>query len=275
MRGLFRNLPGASLFLVITGFLFGQATGARQEFEVVDVKPNHSGDPNGLGGILPSGQFRAVNIPLKEVIKFAFKVREEAIVGAPAWIESEHYDIVGKAAPVASEETFYRSTRAVVLMRLGYSWDDTFRQMVQSMLADQFKLKFHQEQKTMSVYALEIAKGGDKLQKSAETGQPECTRTVGAGLQAEATCKNVTMHDLGQALQVLAELYVDRDVVDLTGLSETYDLKLSWVGRTTIDQVGGLTLPAALEKQLGLKLERRNLPVPVIVIDHIEKATEN
>ena len=268
-------MRGLSLFLVMTGFLFGQATGARQEFEVVDVKPNHSGVANGLGGILPSGQFRAVNIPLKEVIKFAFKVREEAIIGAPAWIESEHYDIVGKAAPVGSEETFYRSTRAVVLMRLGYSWDDTFRQMVQSMLADQFKLKFHQEQKTMSVYALEIAKGGDKLQKAAEAGQPQCTRTVGAGLQAEATCKNVTMHDLGQALQVLAELYVDRDVVDQTGLSETYDLKLSWVGRTTIDQVGGLTLPAALEKQLGLKLERRNLPVPVIVIDHIEKAAEN
>ena len=263
------------LFLLITGCLFGQATGARLEFEVVDVKPNNSGYAEGSGGILPSGQFRAVNIPLKEVIEFAFNVRDEAIVGAPAWTESERYDIVGKAAPVGSEETFYRSTRAVVSMHLGYSWDNAFRQMVQSMLADQFKLKFHQEQKTMSVFALEIAKGGEKLQKSVEPGKPQCSRTVGAGLQAEATCKNVTMHDLGQALQVLAELYVDRDVVDLTGLPGTYDLKLSWVGRTTIDQVGGLTMPAALDKQLGLKLERRNLPVPVIVIDHIEKAAEN
>ena len=50
------------------------------------------------------------------------------------------------------------------------------------------------------------------------------------------------MRDLGQALQVLAELYVDRDVVDLTGLPGTYDLKLNWVGRQTIDQVGGLTM---------------------------------
>ena len=126
-----------------------------------------------------------------------------------------------------------------------------------------------------TIFALEIAKGGDKLQQAAESGKPQCSRTVGAGLQAEATCKSVTMHDLGQALQVLAELYVDRDIVDLTGLPGTYDLKLSWVGRQTIDQVGGLTLPAALEKQLGLKLERRNLPVPVIVIDHLEKATLN
>ena len=263
------------LLLVIIGGLFGQATGAGLEFDVVDVKPNNSGDANGSGSILPSGQFRAINIPLKEVIKFAFNVREEAIVGAPAWTESQPYDIIGKASPVGSEETFYRSTRAVALMRLGYSWDDTFRQMVQSMLADQFKLKFHQEQKTMSVFALEIAKVGDKLQKSKEPGQPQCSRTVGAGLQAQATCKNVTMHDLGQALQVLAELYVDRDVADQTGLQGTYDLTLSWVGRQTVDQEGGLTLPAALDKQLGLKLERRNLAVPVMVIDHIEKVIEN
>ena len=269
------RLLGGGLLLVIAGGLFGQATGTRLEFEVVDVKPNNSGDAAGSGAILPGGQFRAVNIPLKEIIKFAFNVRDEAIVGAPSWIESDRYDIVGKAAPVGSEETFYRSTRAVALMRLGYSWDDTFRQMVQTMLADQFKLKSHKEQKTMSVFALEVAKGGDKLQKSVEAGQPQCSRTVGEGLRAEATCKNVSMHDLGQALQVLAELYVDHDVVDQTGLQGTYDLKLSWVGRTTVDQAGGLTLPAALEKQLGLRLERRNLPVPVIVVDHIEKATEN
>ena len=94
---------------------------------------------------------------------------------------------------------------------------------------------------------------------------------MGGALEAEAICKNVTMRDLGQALQVLAELYVDRDVVDLTGLPGTYDLKLNWVGRQTIDQVGGLTMPAALEKQLGLKLEPNRSRVDFIVIDHAEK----
>jgi len=94
------------------------------------------------------------------VIKFAFGVRDEAIVGAPAWVDSERFDIVGKAAPVGSEETFWRSTRAVVLMRLGYHWDETFRQMAQTMLTDQFKMAFHRDQKTLSVFALEAAKDG-------------------------------------------------------------------------------------------------------------------
>ena len=262
-----------SVLFLVTASVFAQA--ARPEFEVVDIRPNHSGEADGSGSILPSGQFRAVNIPVKEVIKFAFGVRNEAIVGAPAWVDSEHFDIIGKAAPVGSEETFWLSRRSVMLMRLGYHWDETFRQMVQTMLADQFKLTFHREQKTLSVFALEAAKGGPTLQKSAEPGKPECARTVGANLVAEATCKSVTMKDLGQALQVLAELYVDRDVVDQTGLDGAYDFKLNWVGRTTVDLVGGLTLPAALEKQLGLKLERRNLPMAVIVIDRIERPAEN
>src|SRR5262249_47376876 len=154
---------------------------------------NNSGDGDGSGSILPGGQFRAINMPLKEIIKFAFGIRDEAIIGAPSWVESERYDIVGKTAPVGSEETFYRSTRAVALMRLGYQWDATFREMVQSMLADQFKLSFHREQKKMGVLALEIARGGDKLHRSAEEGQPQCSRSVGSGLQAEATCNHVTM----------------------------------------------------------------------------------
>src|SRR5580693_4601823 len=96
---------------VVSGFLFfaawcacGQTPAARPEFEVADVKPNTSGEALGAGSILPSGQFRAINIPLREVIKFAYSVRDEAITGAPAWINSEHYDINGRAAPVGLEE---------------------------------------------------------------------------------------------------------------------------------------------------------------------------
>ena len=79
-------------------------------------------------------------------------------------------------------------------MRLGYHWDETFRQMLQTMLADQFKLVFHPDQKTLSVFALELAKGGASLQTSVEPGKPECSRSVGAGLVAEATCKSLIHH---------------------------------------------------------------------------------
>jgi uncharacterized protein (TIGR03435 family) len=251
-----------------------QAPVARPEFEVVDVKPNTSGQPPGAGSVLPSGQFRAINIPLKEVIKFAYSVRDEAIAGAPAWIDSERYDINGKAAPVGLEETFWRTTSVVQVMKFSYNWDDTFRLMVQSFLADRFKLALHQEKRPMDVLALVAAGSGSKLQKAADSGRPECTRTVGAELRAEAVCKNVSMADLARAMQIFAPGYANREVVDLTGIEGTYDPQLDWVGIQNIDS-GGLTMPGALEKQLGLKLEPRKLPVTVLVIDHVERPSEN
>jgi uncharacterized protein (TIGR03435 family) len=248
-----------------------------QEFDVVDVKPNHSNEALGSGSILPSGQFRAINIPLKEIIKFAFNVRDEAIIGAPGWVEAEHYDIVGKAPPVGREEVFWRSTSAVQLMQFTYNWDDTFRMMVQSLLADRFKLTFHRDQKQMNVYALIAAKGGPKIEQAADpSGRPACMRTVGERLQAVATCKNVTMADFARAMQAVAPLYADRTVVDLTGLEGSYDLKLTWFGKLgPDDEARGIGFPEALEKQLGLKMDGRKLPVPVIVIDRVEKPSDN
>jgi uncharacterized protein (TIGR03435 family) len=264
----------ACLLLFMSCCAWGQAPAARPEFEVADVKPNTSGEPLGAGSILPSGQFRAINIPLKEVIKFAYSVRNEAITGAPAWIDSERYDINGKAAPVGLEETFWRSTSAVQVMRFSYNWDDTFRLMVQSFLADRFKLAVHLEKRPMDVLALVAAKNGPKLQKAADSGRPECTRTVGAELRAQAICKNASMADLARALQIVAPGYANREVVDLTGIEGAYDLQLDWVGIQNIDS-GGLTMPGALEKQLGLKLEPRKLPVTVVVVDHVERPSEN
>ena len=269
-----RVLVGFFVFALFVAV--GQTRPSRPEFDVVDVKLNKSGENNGVGSILPSGQFRAINIPLKEIVKFGYSLRDEAIVGAPAWMDSEHYDIVGKADPVGVEETFWRSTSAVQLMRFSYNWDDTFRQMVQRMLADRFKLAVHQEQKPMNVLALTVAKNGSKLQKATDGGRPDCTRKVGEKLMAEVVCKGVTMADLARAMQVFAPLYADREVVDLTGIEGTYDVQLKWMGRFVPNQdVEGVTMPDALDKQLGLKLEGRKLPVSVLVIDHVERPSEN
>jgi uncharacterized protein (TIGR03435 family) len=68
--------------------------------------------------------------------------------------------------------------------------------------------------------------------------------------------------------------YANREVIDATGLEGTYDFKISWVGVAVVDQ-GGMTIPEALDKLLGLKWEERKQPMPVVVIDHIEKPSEN
>jgi uncharacterized protein (TIGR03435 family) len=260
------------LFILISSVTFGQAPSARPEFDVVDIKSNVSGSPDGVGEILPSGQFRGTNIPVKEIIKFAYNLRDEAIVGAPNWVDSDRYDIVGKAPAAGSEETFWRSNSRLQFMRLYYT-DQTFRQMVQSLLADRFKLVVHSDQKPTSVFALTVAKGGPKLQRAVESGKPDCLRTVDQQIQAVLTCKNMTIADLGRALQLFAPGYANHEVIDATGLEGTYDFTLKWVGVAVVDQ-GGMTIPEALDKLLGLRWEERKQPMPVIVIDHIEKPSE-
>jgi uncharacterized protein (TIGR03435 family) len=85
----------------------------------------------------------------------------------------------------------------------------------------------------------------------------------------------MTMADLTRTVQLFAPGYFDRDVVNLTEIEGTYDFKLNWAARATVTEQGGLTIPAALEKQLGVRLEQRKEPISVLIIDHIERPSEN
>lgn len=255
--------------------LLAQSSSSTLEFEAADIRLNNSGDEGGSGTVQPGGQLHAVNMPVRELIKFAYSVRDEALVGAPGWVDTERYDVTAKGPAVGAEETFWRPTNAVRVMRLAYKWDENIRKMTQTLLADRFNLKVHQEQRPISIYALVVTKKGSRLEPASDlSARPVCTRTVGDQLAAEADCTNMSMAQFGQALQFLAGLYADREVVDATGLTGAYDFKLDWVGRPNIDN-GGLTMPDALNKQLGLKLESRKQPMPVIVIDHIERPAGN
>lgn len=268
------------LVFLFSSLSFSQSpAGRKPEFEVVDVKLNKTGarDP-GSGKILPSGQFQGINIPLSAIIQFAYGVRAEAIAGAPNWITQERYDIIGKGPAVGSERTFWPNTTLLFLNgdsfgNLPYQ-DETFRLMVQSLLADRFKLAAHMDQKATDIFALVISKGGSKMQQAADSSVPgDCLKTNDGVIHA--ACKNMNMADLARMLPSFAPAYVDRQVVDFTGIKGGYDFKLDWVGKGVAEQQGGMTLPAALEKATGLRLEERKQPMPVLVIDHIERASEN
>jgi uncharacterized protein (TIGR03435 family) len=147
-------------------------------------------------------------------------------------------------------------------------------------LEQEFKIADHEERRPTDVYTLVAAKGGPKLQKSAAPGERNCKRIVGgsgdpdakglSSIEAGSLCVNMTLSNLADLLPEMASAYIDRMVVNGTGLEDRYDFKLFWVSRANIDQ-GGLTVFEALEKQLGLNLEPRKMPMPVMVIDHIEK----
>jgi uncharacterized protein (TIGR03435 family) len=124
----------------------------------------------------------------------------------------------------------------------------------------------------MNVFALVVGKRGPKFQKTAESGEAKRPYVGQQGPNyggAHRACTNMRMADLAQVLPGIAPGYIDRPVVDLTGLDGAYDFKLDWVGRNYIDS-GGITLFDAIVKP-GLKLEERKLAVPITVIDHFEK----
>jgi uncharacterized protein (TIGR03435 family) len=296
------GLSNVCLFLLLPAAFgqtaLGQATTSKPEFDVAVIKQNRSGDSpppqnpgDGQGTFLRGGQFTMRNQPLKTLLGFAFhptnqRFRDRLIVfapgaGAPGWVDTDHFDVVGKAPPnLPPRQCFFSN----------FCYPDTaLADMLRTLVEKEFKIVDHQEPRPTEVYALVSAKGGAKfdrsgLQKSAEPGERNCQRIVAGsdnpaakGLssnQGGFVCVNMTMADLAAFLPDMAGAYVDRPVVNLTNLTDAYDFKLTWVGKALIEQ-GGLTVFEALEKQLGLKMEERKLPIPVTVIDHIEKLDEN
>ena len=242
---------------------------AKPEFDVAELKLNKSGQLQMSANFLPSGQIMARNIPLKILITQAYKIRPEYLIGGPGWLDSDRFDLVGKAAPNTPI--------------------DILRVMLQTLLAERFQLTSHTEQKVMPVYALVPARQGPKLQPAAGTGNQSCSPNSIKDSKAHRTCTNVTMQSLAELLPTLAPFYFDRPVVNATEIQGSYDITLEWTVRppnsvgappaqdgnvpAASDVAAGSTIFDAVEKQLGLKLESRKQPMPVIVIDHIERVT--
>ena len=249
--------------LLVTFIVVAQNKTSGPEFDAAVVKLNKSGAAEPSGGILPGGQFSVTNISMIEVLQFAYKVDGNAISGIPGWFRNDHFDVIGKG-PTNTP-------------------DATLRLMLQSLLAKEFKLVVHEELKPQNGFALVVAKDGPKLQKAAsvpstpssqfEDARDPCRRSTDtAGVLAD--CTSITMPELAKRLPSLAPMYVDRPVVDQTGLSGAYDLKLRWTGKNKIEAEGGLTLFDAVTK-LGLKLEQKKVMLPGLVIDHVERLAGN
>jgi uncharacterized protein (TIGR03435 family) len=190
-----------------------------------------------------------------QLLTWAWKVRNFQISGAPAWLTEDRFEIQGTTGhPVG---------------------DDRVRLMLQSLLADRFRLKIHRETRELPVYVLVIGKSGSKLLKS--NGQPE-PGTRGININAG---KLVARDGAMDALAEVLTTNLDRPVLDQTGLTGGYDFTLTW------DQPGAATAadptawspmgPAIFTpiQSLGLKLEARKAPVEMLVIDSIDHPSEN
>jgi uncharacterized protein (TIGR03435 family) len=182
------------------------------------------------------------------------------ISGGPAWIESDHFDILaltpGEAKPARDEQMA----------------------MLRTLLTERFKLSFHRKEKTYSIYELEVAKSGPKLKDSASAPDdaPQLVSTVYPD-HLHLPARNATMADFASLLQ---RAVLDRPVVDKTGLNGKYDFDLDWAadetqfgGEVPVAPPGAQSPPffVAIEQQLGLKLEAKRGPVQALVIDSAQK----
>ncbi len=260
-------------------------------FEVASVKPNKSGLPQVMLGMQPGGRFTATNAPLRMLIRNAYQLQDFQLVNLPDWATSERFDIVAKAegdvppAPIGTT--------------------GPLQLMVRSLLSERFKLVTHHESRDLQIYALVLAKNDGKLGAQLRPAtvdcaammaargrsggpppgppplgeRPACGMRIGPGTMAGGG------FPMSQLAQTLSQ-FVQRVVVDRTGLTGNYDLDLTW----TPDQMpqgapppGAPPFPAvdpngpsiftALQEQLGLKLDAQRGPVDVLVVDSVERPT--
>jgi len=237
---------------------------ASPTFEVATIKPSKPDDQR--KAIIVNGRrFKVINQNLIAMISFAYGVQGKQIVGLPVWADTDKYDI--DAQPDLE----------------GAPSDKQWKGMLQKLLAERFKLRFHHEKRELSVYVLSVSKGGSKIPKSAADPN-ELPALFFRGL-GKLTVARASMEDFTGLMQ---SVVLDRPVLDQTGLTAKYDFSLSWTPDDS--QFGGLAakvppptdgsnappaLYTAIQEQIGLKLDATKAPAEVLVIDHVEKPSEN
>jgi uncharacterized protein (TIGR03435 family) len=237
-------------------------------FEVATIKPSDPLKSHEQMSMGAGGTFNAT-ASLKDLIERAYGIREDQLEGGPKWMESARYDIVAK-----SEDKDDPSKMSAAEQE-AYMQKDL--QRIQALLVDRFRLKFHEVMKDRPVYALVVAKGGPKLGTPKE-GEAHRLYSQAPG---QLACFGASM---GELADELPDEGVSRVVVDKTGQAGRYDFSLRWTpdevaasGQSTdaSGQENQGSLFTALQEQLGLKLVPEKAPVKVMVIDGLDRPSEN
>jgi uncharacterized protein (TIGR03435 family) len=283
--------------LFVVSAAFGQAPAPRLEFEVASVKPATSiaaGSQVNIGIKINGAQVHVSSLALRDYIRIAYRVKEFQVSG-PEWLTAERYAIDAKLPAGATR--------------------DQMPDMLKSLLEDRFALKLHRGTKDIPVYALVVANGGLKMKELPP--DPNAAEAAAAPVEVEASggpqgvsmnfgrgsilnfgnnkfeAHKMTMLSLADSLT----RYMDRPVVDMTGLNGMYDFTIDLTAedyRTLLIRsaiAAGVSLPpeavrlldGASEESLhnalralGLKLDSRKAPLEVLLIDHVNKTpTEN
>jgi uncharacterized protein (TIGR03435 family) len=236
--------------LFITTAAIAAARAQQPAFEVASIKRNVSGDARSGSRTLPGGRVTITNQRLRQVIRSAYGASDIEVLGGPDWLDTERWDIV---AVGGTDDR-----------------DAEWRLMLRSLLTDRFKLVAHVEQRERPIYGLVLARNdrmlGPNIHPTTCIDQDVCPNTSAntSGIASGViTGTSRTMGDIGSTLSA----YVERRVLDRTGLGARYDFELKWSEDVSIF--------TAVREQLGLMLDAQRAPVDVVIVETVERASED
>ncbi|HEY4085137.1 MAG TPA: TIGR03435 family protein [Bryobacteraceae bacterium] len=233
--------------LLFPGLLLTAVFASAATFEAATVRINNT-DSRGDRETSNGGLMQMTNVTLRMLVRFAYRVSDPQIAGGPKWMDTTRFDIVAKAGHAAE--------------------GPELMDMLQPLLADRFQLKFHRETQTLPGYAITAGKSGMIAKPGDQDGH--CGTSTNSGLINAKAC---TMAELTTRLASILQ----RPVADLTNDSRRYDFVLRWTpdNMQSGGASDGISLFAALQEQVGVKLESQKVPVDVLVIDGAELPSAN
>jgi uncharacterized protein (TIGR03435 family) len=268
-----------------------QTPAQKPAFEVASIKPSDPDQHSGSIMIQPGGRLAITGIPLRELVKFAYGLQDFQLEGGPAWARTDFWNIEARAEEPPPTIPPNPNQPNMPALRL------------RSLLEDRFQLRAHRESRDVPVYELTISRRGSKMKLSAdqtparppEPGEPQPLPVKPSGpmdrfsLRVGRGSLEAVAMDISRIVQALSSI-LGRTVVDKTGLRGLYDVKLQWtpeggavpapgpVGPVAPDvpvDREGPTIFTAIQEQLGLNLESAKAPVEVLVIDSVQRPSEN
>jgi uncharacterized protein (TIGR03435 family) len=239
-----RTMGGLELIALTASGVLCQQAAAPSQFVAASVRlvsPRVGFHAVGLR--ISHGRATLEAATLRQMIVQAYQVQRVLVQGGPAWYDDDQYDVVANAASADA-------TAADI------------RVMLQNLLADKFKLAVHRETKEVTMYSLTLGKGGAKLHEAPADEATAMQQDEKGGIvfrrQPVATLVNTLANRL------------ESPVVNMTGLNGLYDYRLE----LGLDPTGSAVL-TAVQEQLGLKLDGRQSPLQVLIVDHADRPSAN
>jgi len=233
-------------YLLFASILWTQEKTA---FEVASVRPHSTAEGQFSFDVKDSGRLTTRNMTVWNLMREAYGWRDSQMSGGPAWIKTDGYDVVAQAGQAAPVE----HSRVLA--------------MLQVLLEDRFHLRWHEQLREITAFALRLAPGGPKLAPAKDgSARLQMGNIVAPSMTLESLCQ-------------ILEFELRKPVVDQTGLRGTYAIELQWARENAAAaQEPDTSRPSvftAVREQLGLRLESGKLPVKTFVIDAVQRPAEN